>query len=145
MFLSFIFFDNDFIYLNFVTISYLGYNTTRAKLENDEKDFNRTRILSEVKNVLQYQYFNKPQSTIFMNFGLHFTESTSFSNYMKLIQDLVSLVKNKDIYKGNVIWRTTTALNKHKLGGKHQHSRRFLTQHVSIIQKLNSTCISMLH
>ena len=110
---------------------FLGYNTTRAKLENDDKDFNRTRIINEVRDVLQFKPFNKPQSILFANFGLHFTESSSFSNYKKLIQEFVGLVKNQSIYKGNVIWRTTTALNKHKLGGRQQHSRRFLTQQVS--------------
>eukprot|EP00795_Rhopilema_esculentum_P002928 gene2928-1170_t len=105
-----------------------GYNTTRAKIENDDKDFNVTRITDEVLQVISSPWINKPESVIIMNFGLHFTESSSFSNYKTLITRLINIIKHEKRFQGRVIWRTTTALNKHKLGGKDQHSRRFLTQ-----------------
>lgn len=110
-----------------------GYNTTRAKFENDDKDFNVSRIVDEVNQIIYYPSVNKSGSILFMNFGLHFSESTTFSNYKSLITELLKLLKRKDFYKGKIIWRTTTSLNQHKLGGKHQHSRRFLTHQVSIL------------
>ena len=108
-----------------------GYNTTRAKFENDDRDFNVSRIIDEVDQIMYYPSVNKSGSILFMNFGLHFSESTTFSNYKLLITELLKLLKRKDFYKGKIIWRTTTSLNQHKLGGKHQHSRRFLTHQVS--------------
>lgn len=103
-----------------------GHNTSRAKIENDDKDFNVTRILEEVARLVQNPAFNRPDSVLFINFGLHFTESTTFQAYKILISGIISLLRNKVFYTGKVLWRTTTSLNKHKLGGKHDQSRRFL-------------------
>ena len=87
--------------------------------------------------LVQNPAFNRPDSVLFINFGLHFTESTTFQAYKILISGIISLLRNKVFYTGKVLWRTTTSLNKHKLGGKHDQSRRFLNHQVGIANSLS--------
>lgn len=77
-------------------------------------------------------------SAIVLNFGLHFVESTNFTSYKKLIAGLVRVLKN-DVttngtwrsYRGTVIWKTTTAINKEKASNIHLGHKRFITQQAS--------------
>ncbi|XP_078350724.1 uncharacterized protein LOC144635498 isoform X1 [Oculina patagonica] len=110
-------------------------NLSVAKAADDNLDFNFMRVASEVLDIISKPFFDK-NSVFLMNAGLHYLESTNFSNYQKTIGSLIRLfqetkmVKRADgkwLFPGEMIWRTTTALNKHKLDGKHIQARRFLT------------------
>eukprot|EP00794_Sanderia_malayensis_P019988 gene19989-21948_t len=103
---------------------FTDFNTTIAKTENDDKNFNMTRIINELSQVLQHPYFNVPESVILMNFGLHFVEGVKFEDYKILINSIIEVLSNN--YVGKVVWRTTTSFYKHKLKQKHGQQMRFL-------------------
>ena len=98
------------------------------------------RVASEVLDIITKPFFDK-NSVILLNAGLHYLESTNFSNYQKTISSLIRLFEEtkmvrranrQPLFPGEMIWRTTTALNKQKLDGKHIQARRFLTYQVSV-------------
>ena len=74
-------------------------------------------------------------SVVLLNYGLHFAEALNFSNYRILMDKVVKLLKDKSAYRPSVIWRTTTALNRHKYSVPYLHSRRFLTPQVCTVFK----------
>ena len=109
-----------------------------AKTADDNLDFNYMRVASEVLDIITKPYFDK-NSVILLNAGLHYLESTNFSNYQKTIGSIIRLFEETKMVKrangnplfpGEMIWRTTTALNKQKLDAKHIQARRFLTYQV---------------
>lgn len=113
-------------------------NITVAKNADDNLDFSFMRVASEVLDVISKPFFDK-NSVILLNAGLHYLESTNFSNYQKTIGSLIRLFQETKmvtrangnlLFPGEMIWRTTTALNKQKLDGKHIQARRFLTYQV---------------
>ena len=72
-------------------------------------------------------------SVLLLNWGIHFAAAVNFSNYQKLIDDFVHTVQlgkkrgNKRGFKGKIIWRTTTAINRQRYPNPHKDVRRFLT------------------
>ena len=134
---------NNF-FLNLLTAALLRFllfasgNITVAKIADDNLDFNFMRVASEVLDVISKPFFDK-NSVLLLNAGLHYLESTNFSNYQKTIGSLIRLFQETKmvtrangnlLFPGEMIWRTTTALNKQKLDGKHIQARRFLTYQV---------------
>ena len=115
-------------------------NVTVAKRENDNLDYDSKRVLRNFRRVIQHPEMDE-YSAIILNFGLHFVESTNFTNYKKLIDGLVNLLQGKDNgvtlnltqtrYRGTVIWKTTTAINKEKASNIHLGHKRFMTQQVN--------------
>lgn len=102
------------------------------------------RVASEVLDIITKPFFDK-NSAILLNAGLHYLESTNFSNYQKTIASIIRLfdetrmvrrANGKPLFLGEMIWRTTTALNKQKLDGKHIQARRFLTYQVWSVSQL---------
>lgn len=113
-------------------------NVSAAKIADDDLDFNYMRVASEVLDIVTKPFFDK-NSAILLNAGLHYLESTNFSNYQKTISSLIRLfdetrmvrrANGKPLFPGEMVWRTTTALNKQKLDAKHIQARRFLTYQV---------------
>ena len=74
-----------------------------------------------------------------MNVGLHFAGAVNFTNYRRLIDQLISLVNEgkrhqrlsnettTNIFKGRFIWKTSTALNRERFAYPHKAVLRFLT------------------
>ena len=61
-----------------------------------------------------------------LNWGIHFVSAVNFTNYKRLIDDFLKTVKvkrSKGIFKGKLLWRTTTAIFKERNPNKD----RFLT------------------
>ena len=114
-------------------------NVTAAKKENDDRDYDNERVLQSLRHVLHDPQMDE-NSAIIMNFGLHFVESTNFTNYKKLIDGLVKVLTDEEKvstlnvtspkFRGTVIWKTTTAINKEKASNIHLGHKRFLTQQV---------------
>ena len=114
-------------------------NVTAAKKENDDRDYDNERVLQSLRHVLHDPQMDE-NSAIIMNFGLHFVESTNFTNYKKLIDGLVKVLTDEQKvstlnvtspkFRGTVIWKTTTAINKEKASNIHLGHKRFLTQQV---------------
>ena len=105
-------------------------NRTFLKL-NDNNDFNANRIVEELKQVLLNPKMDE-FSVLLLNYGLHFAEASNFSNFRILIDKIATLLQNKTAFKPTVIWRSSTALNRHKYSMPHLHSRRFLTPQVCL-------------
>lgn len=118
---------------------YQVHNVTVAKTEKNDLDYDNERVLQSFRQVIQRPGMNE-KSAIILNFGLHFVESTNFTNYMKLINGLVKVLQRErsDLtsnatqskYRGAVIWKTTTAINKEKASNIHLGHKRFMTQQV---------------
>ena len=112
-------------------------NATLAKTQRDELDIDITRIIKDFNQTLQEDETNNKHSVVIVNFGLHFVESTNFSNYRKLIGEFVKLANRRNVhgellFKGKFIWKTTTAINKERADFPQLHWRRFFTNYVSI-------------
>ena len=105
-------------------------------------------MVAEVRDVIKMPIFDS-SSVILLNAGLHYMESTNFTNYQRTINELIDLFKEiriegqdiKRAFPGQLMWKSSTALNKDKLDGKHLHSRRFLTAQVGPKHK----AVSSLH
>ncbi len=115
-------------------------NVTAAKKERDNLDFNVTKVLSEFKNTVLSEEYNNENSVVIFNFGLHFVESTNFSNYQTLIKSIAGFVSPKEGDKyggqrfiGNAIWKSSTAIQKERADLPQLHWRRFFTNYVSYI------------
>ena len=79
------------------------------------------------------------KSVLLLNMGIHFAAAVNFTNYRRVIDQLIILVKNdkshpkfsNDIstntFKGRFIWKTSTALNRERFPNPHKDVRRFLT------------------
>eukprot|EP00795_Rhopilema_esculentum_P003340 gene3340-1689_t len=109
-------------------------NVSLAKKQRDKKDFNITKILDDFKRVVFVPKYNNRESIVIVNFGLHYVESTNFSNYELLIEGFAKLITNQnesgeERFMGNIIWKTTTAINKERADYPQLHWRRFFTNH----------------
>ena len=79
------------------------------------------------------------KSVLLLNVGIHFAAAVNFTNYRRVIGQLISLVKidksrqklsndtSMNAFKGRFIWKTSTALNRERFPNPHKDVRRFLT------------------
>lgn len=113
-------------------------NVSMAKTKRDSKDIDIEKILDDFKNMVMTDVYNNEASVVIVNFGLHFVESTNFSNYQRLIKELAMFATEKNDlghqnFQGKIIWKTTTAINKERADYPQLHWRRFFTNYVSIM------------
>lgn len=120
---------------------------TRARLEKDDKDFSIRRVLTEIFHVIDQPFMGNAKSVLVLNLGLHYVHTINFTSYKTLIDKTIRLLNDRFktdgrswSFKGNLIWKTTTAINKEKYGdpktnARHSTSIRFLTYQVSIVVK----------
>lgn len=105
---------------------YVRRNSTMEKKLWNDLDFDIGKVIKELQQAVLNPSMDS-KSAILLNYGLHFTEATNFTNFKKLIKEVVNL---KDQIKCKIIWRTTTSLNRHKYSMPNLHSRRFMTSQV---------------
>lgn len=122
-------------------------NLTRGRLENDDKDFSVRRVLSEIFHVIFQPFMDSDKSVLILNLGLHYVHTINFTTYMDLIDKTIRLLnerfktnKKSWRFRGQLIWKTTTAINKEKYGdprtnARHSTSIRFLTYQVRWTQE----------
>ena len=76
------------------------------------------------------------KSVLIINLGVHFAATVNFTNYKRVIDDLIRTVHEgesrpgggqRKVFRGRLIWKTTTALNRHRFPQPHRDVRRFLT------------------
>ncbi|KAJ7369933.1 hypothetical protein OS493_035279 [Desmophyllum pertusum] len=117
-----------------------GRNLTRGRLENDDNDFSIRRVLTEIFRVISQPFMDNDKSVLILNLGLHYVHTINFTTYKVLIDKTIRLLnerfktanKKSWRFRGKVIWKTTTAINKEKYGdprtnARHSTSIRFLT------------------
>lgn len=124
-----------------------GGNQTIGKLLNDDLDFSVDRILKEISEVLNDTTMRRDnQSVIILNLGLHYVQNINFTKYRELIDRTIQLFKGGeggevgDIgrnYQGQMIWKTTSSMNREKFGdprtgARHSKTIRFLTYQVRL-------------
>ncbi|EDO40196.1 predicted protein [Nematostella vectensis] len=114
---------------------YTIQNATVEKNLNDFQDFRIDKILSELRQVLYRPEMDK-HSTVLLNFGLHFVSSINFTAYQRLITRVLDMIAEQESdgkgmmqkrYKGGIIWKTTTPINREKFANPHHQARRFMT------------------
>ena len=76
------------------------------------------------------------KSVLLLNMGIHFAAAVNFTNYQRVIDQLISLVKNVEnnpgnnvtnTFRGRFLWKTSTALHRERFPNPHKDVRRFLT------------------
>jgi len=114
-----------------------GVTSPREPLP-DDMDYNHERVINDVKKTLFHPEMTE-KSVLLLNMGIHFAAAVNFTNYKRVIDELISLVNdaknkpNKDFsnttntFKGRFIWKTSTALNRERFPNPHKDVRRFLT------------------
>ena len=115
-------------------------NLTLAQTEFDGKDFDQERILSQIRRILTRHDMNREESLLLFNLGIHYSVSLNFTTYQKLIDSVIRLLQRGEdgvspSYKGKAVWKTSTAIEKEKVGkyfgGLNRTSWRFHTYQVS--------------
>ncbi|KAL9970244.1 hypothetical protein ACROYT_G022585 [Oculina patagonica] len=66
------------------------------------------RVLDYFRQVLERKNMGK-DSALLLNAGAHYIKTTSFQSYKQVIVALISEIKK--LYKGNAIWKSTTAIH----------------------------------
>ena len=124
-----------------------GRNLTRGRLENDDKDFSVRRVLTEIFHAISQPFMDSDKSVLILNLGLHYVHTINFTTYMVLIDKTIRLLnerfktnKKSWRFRGHLIWKTTTAIDKEKYGdprtnARHSASIRFLTYQVRWTQE----------
>lgn len=131
-------FDSCRYNINFVY--HIKYRIELDTTETDDLDFDVHRVLKHFRSVLLDPRVNHKNSIIILNMGLHYVMSLSLERYKDLIQRVISVLKENErnpygtkirIFKGHVIWLTTTAINKEKANQLQSTKWRFCTYQVS--------------
>ena len=110
---------------------------TSVILPYDNRDFDTERLLHEIDQVLSHPPMDA-ESAFLLNIGLHYVmgiPAEHFIDVMNRLSETLVQYKQNSVYKGVIIWKTTTALQKWKYGNpesnaRHAKSHRFLTQQV---------------
>lgn len=96
-------------------------NLTKAAKETDDKDFDVQKVVNELKRVLTNDQLDE-QSVLLLNYGLHYAMDIPFETFKVMILEVINLLKEK-YFKGMVIWKTTTAINKWRWGTRNSNAR----------------------
>lgn len=112
-------------------------NSTLEKHWQDFRDFDVERVVKELKSVLFKPELNNTKSVLILNFGLHFISAIPFESFQKLINRTIEVfhevkegVNGFDRFHGDLIWKSTTSMNREKIPNPHYIGRRFMTRQV---------------
>jgi hypothetical protein len=129
------------------------YNIQNSTIEKNEQDFldiDHERVIQELKTVLYKPEMNDSKSVLVLNFGLHFVSSIHFTNYKKLINRTIDVLREmkeenglfRRRFQGDVIWKSTSAINRDRLQNPYYQGRRFMTQQVGTYIDVIERCLS---
>ena len=93
-------------------------------------DFRPEKVLNAIRDVLHTTDLQQPSSVLLLNLGLHYPYSLNFTTFQKVLGMVINLLKETK-YKAKVIWKSTTAIFKHKGTKFNPTDKRFLTPQVS--------------
>jgi len=108
------------------------------KLERD-LDFRPEKVIETVVNVLRKPEMQQEESVLLLNLVLHFAKSVNFTTYQRLIDDLILVLKPKELshgervsakYNAKIIWKSSTAICKEKASSSKETDFRFYTSQV---------------
>lgn len=110
-----------------------------SRKQDDDEDFRPIKVLDGIRNVLSTPEMQRKGSVLLLNLGLHYPVSVNFTTYQKVIADVIKILKDTKInsqgkrvrkYNAKVIWKSTTAICKHKGRYPHKTNNRFFTPQV---------------
>ncbi|KAK3732558.1 hypothetical protein QZH41_017847 [Actinostola sp. cb2023] len=116
---------------------YTVRNATIEKRWQDFRDFDVERVVTELKAVLYRPEMNDSKSVLVLNFGLHFISAVTFASYQRLVNRTIEVVHElkegmdgmlQHRFHGDVIWKSTTSMNREKIANPHYIGRRFMTR-----------------
>ena len=110
------------------------------ELESD-LDFRPEKVIGIIADVLRRPEMQQKESALLLNLNLHFVGRINFTTYQKLIDDLIVVLKAKELsrgervpkYKAKIIWKPSTAICKEKVSSYNKTNGRFLTTQVCTI------------
>ena len=109
-------------------------------LESD-LDFRPEKVIAIFVDVLGRPEMQQEESALLLNLNLHFVGRINFTTFQKLIDDLIVVLKAKELsqgervpkYKAKIIWKSSTAICKGKVSSFNKTSGRFLTTQVCTV------------
>ena len=104
-------------------------------------DFRPEKVIKTVVDVLRMPEMQKEESTLLLNLVLHFSKTVNFTAYQKLIDDLIMILKEKELshgervpkYKAKIIWKSSTAICKEQATSSKRTDFRFYTSQVGTL------------
>ena len=116
-------------------------------LERD-LDFRPEKVIETIVNVVRKPEMQKKESTLLLNLVLHFSKTVNFTTYQRLIDDLILVLKEKELsqgeivpkYKAKIIWKSSTAICKEQASSSKRTDFRFYTSQVCISDFPVSNC-----
>ena len=114
-----------------------GLNIKRER----DLDFRPEKVIKTVVDVLRMPEMQKEESTLLLKLVLHFSKTVNFTTYQKLIDDLILILKEKELshgervpkYKAKIIWKSSTAICKEKAMSSKRRDFRFYTSQVGTL------------
>ena len=119
---------------------------------DDDLDFMPGKVLEAIRNVLNRTELQRQTSVLLLNLGLHYPVSVNFTTFQRIIGDVINILKETELnpqgkevpkYKAKVIWKSTTALCKHKGRIPNSTDSRFLTTQVCKQFKVCAQCMTL--
>ena len=110
-----------------------------SRTQDDDLDFSPIKVLDPIRSVLGRQEMQRKDSVLLLNLGLHYPVSLNFTAYQKVIADVIKILKDTKInsegktvpkYNAKIIWKSTTAICKHKARNPAGTGERFFTPRV---------------
>ncbi|KAJ7374436.1 hypothetical protein OS493_007542 [Desmophyllum pertusum] len=110
--------------------------TDDRRMQNDDLDFMPEKILEGIRSVLGRPEMQLQDSVLLLNLGLHYPVSVNFTTYQKVMADVIHILKETEVnsqgnkipkYKAKFIWKSTTAICKHKGTTPQGTDARFMT------------------
>ena len=114
-------------------------NEDLSRKQNDDLDFRPVKVLDALRSVLSGPEMQQKNSVLLLNLGLHYTATVNFTTYQKVIADVIKILKETKVnsqgkmvpkYKAKIIWKSTTAICKHKGKYPNKTYSRFMTTQV---------------
>ena len=109
-------------------------------LERD-LDFRPEKVIGIIADVLRRPEMQQKESALLLNLNLHFVGRINFTTYQKLIDDLIVVLKAKELshgervpkHKAKIIWKSSTAICKEKASSFNKTNVRFFTTQVCTV------------
>ena len=122
------------------------------KLEKN-LDFRPGKVIETVVNALRTPEMQQEESALLLNLVLHFVRSVNFTTYQRLIDDLILVLKAKELsqgklvpnHKAKIIWKSSTAICKEKASSSKETDFRFYTTQVCTLWFFNSIWCENMH
>lgn len=111
----------------------------RSRTEDDDLDFSPLKVFDPIRRVLSRPEMQQKDSVLLLNLGLHYPVSLNFTTYQEVIADVIKILKDTQIdsqgkrvpkYNAKIIWKSTTAICKHKALNPSGTGERFFTPQV---------------